>query len=758
MAVTRDSGTRSYNSTEHLIQAKPRRHYRTAVRWQHWQLRSLIGVHGQNSILFPMVVGERLITVQRLNTTTGESETVKRLSFPPRCLVARNGWVCCGGEKGAFSAFRVDEAGAEDDIETLLELHLRDRAAGVPLDMARSTRANSSKNAVARSRHCGKDRVNCITLWFPPTLQKAYKGAYDEGVALLANNDSTVIVASLCNMETLDEIKYPDFMNRAVISPDGKLLCAISDDPYLYIHKRKLKKSPATGISFSISGQPLYEWMPCKKIQLESQSKDDRSDNRGSFALCFSSTGRYLAVGTQYGTISVFDVAALDVPGADPVCAVFTTSRPNQDFGAVRDMAFSPGPIDLLAWTEDRGRVGIADIRTGFDSRQILYLDHDGEFEHLPVVDRDTIDPRLIEEFRRERGDILSSNFASTLDLAGERQGRRPDVREALERYNIPLTPEETVVLEAIQGSRRRELGSLEAAEGGRRPERWGSTTTLPRATSNSGGANESGTGSGSGTGTGTGTGSGAANGAGTSRSPWAERGSRSSLTPGAARTRDRSASVSRAVDDLLGNARDQRERLRDNLRMREEQTRTAREGYSSTTNTAAAAAATGGSFIADRRRYAAPLSSRPPVSSTRLDTSDRRALVARLMANANPASSASRWDNVEALYGGPSPQLVVSLLTTADLPATSSSEDAPFTNLQRRIRAAYLMRELEESPTRRMFGSILPSHIRPEPYDTAGLSWSDDGEILFVGAESGVYEFHVNKLSRKLCPGIDFC
>ncbi|KAK4671190.1 hypothetical protein QC764_602580 [Podospora pseudoanserina] len=753
MAVTRDG----YNSTEHLIQAKPRRHYRTAVRWQHWQLRSLIGVHGQDAVFFPLVAGERHITVQRLNTTTGESETVKRLSFPPRCLVARNGWICCGGEKGAFSAFRVDEPCAEDDIETLLELHLRDRAAGMPLDMSRSTRANAGKNSVARSRHCGKDRVNCITLWFTPTLQKPCKGAYDEGVAVLANNDSTVIVASLCNMETLDEIKYPDFMNRAVISPDGQLLCAISDDPYLYIHKRRLKKSQAAGISFSISGQPLYEWTPCRKIQLESQSKDDRSDNRGSFALCFSSTGRYLAVGTQYGTISVFDVAALDVATADPVCAVFTTSRPNQDFGAVRDMAFAPGPIDLLAWTEDRGRVGIADIRTGFDKRQILYLDQDDDFEHLPVVDRDTIDPRLIEEFRRERGDILS-NFSSTLDLAGERQGRRPDVREALERYNIPLTPEETVVLEAIQGSRRREMVALEAVEGGRRAsERWGSSTSFPRATSNSGGANESGTGSGSrtGTGTGTGAGSGAGNGAGTSRSPWAERGSRSSLTPGAARTRDRSASVSRAVDDLLGNVRDQRERLRDNLRMREEQTRTAREGYSSTSNTAAAA--TGGSFIAERRRYAAPLSSRPPVSGSRIDTSDRRALVARLMANANPASSASRWDNVEALYGGPSPQLVVSLLTAADVPTTSSSEDAPFTDLQRRIRAAYLMRELEESPTRRMFGSIVPSHIRPEPYDTAGLSWSEDGEVLFVGAESGVYEFHINKLSRKLFPSMEF-
>ncbi|KAK4177011.1 hypothetical protein QBC36DRAFT_372735 [Triangularia setosa] len=754
MAVTCDS----YNSTEHLIQAKPRRHYRTAVRWQHWQLRSLIGVHGQNAVFFPLVAGERHITVQRLNTTTGESETIKRLSFPPRCLVARNGWVCCGGEKGAFSAFRVDETGTEDDIETILELHLRDRV-GVPLDIARS-RVNASKNMVARSRHCGKDRVNCITLWFPPTLQKPFKGAYDEGVAILANNDSTVIVASLCNMETLDEIKYPDFMNRAVISPDGQLLCAISDDPYLYIHKRKLKKSQTTGISFEISDQPLHEWTPCRKIQLESQSKDDRSDNRGSFAVCFSSTGRYLAVGTQYGTISVFDVAALDEPGADPVCAVFTTSRPNQDFGAVRDMAFSPGPIDLLAWTEDRGRVGIADIRTGFDSRQILYLDQDGDFEHLPVADRDTIDPRLIEEFRRERGDILSSNFASTLDLGpGERQSRRPDVREALERYNIPLTAEETVVLEAIQGSRRREMVALEAVEGARRrPEQWMSSAPLPRATSNSGGTNESGTGSGSATATGSGNGSGAANGAGTSstRSPWAERSTRSSLTPNATRTRDRSASVSRAVDDLLGNVRDQRERLRDNLRIREEQTRTARESYSSTSNTTTTT--TGGNLIADRRRYAAPLSSRPPVSSNRPDNSDRRALVSRLMANANPASSASRWDNVEALYGGPSSQLIISLLTTANIPTTSSSEDAALTNLQRRIRAAYLMRELEESPTRRMFGSILPSHIRPEPYDTAGLSWSDDGEILFVGAESGVYEFHVNKLSRKLCPSIEFC
>ncbi|UZP40880.1 hypothetical protein NXS19_008696 [Fusarium pseudograminearum] len=44
---------------------------------------------------------------------------------------------------------------------------------------------------------------------------------------------------------------------------------------------------------------------------------------------------------------------------------------------------------------------------------------------------------------------------------------------------------------------------------------------------------------------------------------------------------------------------------------------------------------------------------------------------------------------------------------------------------------------------------------VPPSPDNTAGLAWSEDGRILFVGAQNGIYELHVDVQSRKFCPSI---
>jgi len=204
------------------------------------------------------------------------------------CLVARNGWVCAGGEKGAFTAFRVGEAACENDVDERLNLSLDERLP-IPLDAPASedaifasiARARAEKNMLARNRIFGKHRVNGITLWFPSTLHEPCKGTYDQGVAVLANNDRSVTLVSLREQDALDEIVYPDFMNLAVLSPDGQLLAAISDDPYLYIHRRTVKEFDMVSTATrAANSRAVYEWSPCGKIQLISQSKDDRSDHR----------------------------------------------------------------------------------------------------------------------------------------------------------------------------------------------------------------------------------------------------------------------------------------------------------------------------------------------------------------------------------------------------------------------------------------------------------------------------------------------
>lgn len=384
-------------------------------------------------------------------------------------------------------------------------------------------------------------------------------------------------------------------------------------------------------------------------------------------------------MGTQYGTISIFDVAALTMPGVDPLLTSFTTSRPNAEFGAVRDMAFSPGPVDLLAWTEDRGRVGVADIRAGFDSRQILYLDREDDFEHLMVTDRGTIDPRLLEQ-RGDRGESLLASFAANaLESSAEgRQHRQPEGPTPLARYNIPLTAEETAVLEAIQDFRRRQ-DQYNAT-----PNRTGGAESGGNSSNNSGGGGGSGSGIGG-------------------RPSWAERATR---TTEGTRTRERTASVSRAVNEILDNIRDQRERIRDTqerLRTREDST-------------------------AERRRYAAnPLSGlNTALGIPGSGTGGRGALVSRLLANTTNPTSSGSWDNVEALYD-PSP----SGNEPPDTVPPGTTEFRAYANSLRRNRAAFLMREWEENSSRRVLGTFMTSHSRPGPHDTAGLSWGENGDVL---------------------------
>jgi hypothetical protein len=274
-------------------------------------------------------------------------------------------------------------------------------------------------------------------------------------------------------------------------------------------------------------------------------------------------------------------------------------------------MAFSPGPNDLLAWTEDRGRVGVADLRTRFDSRQILHLDKEDDFELLAVTDRGTIDPRLLEQ----RVETLLSNSSSMMD-SESRHHRQAEGQPALAGLHRPLIAEETAVLEAIQDYRRRQ-DQYNAPTNRTGADSGSSTNGNSNGNGGSSGSNGNGRG-GSGNGSGSGSGAGA-------RQPWLL-----GTTRDPARAREHPI-TSRTVIDMLDNLRDQRDRARESqerLRAREDNT-------------------------AERRRYAAsPFSG---VSSTLRTagsgTSGRGALVARLIANATIAPSSGGWENVEALY-----------------------------------------------------------------------------------------------------------
>ncbi|KAJ4189704.1 DUF2415 domain-containing protein [Fusarium falciforme] len=634
--------------TEALVSKQSRKHYRIPVRPQHWQLRSLVSAEKKNIVYFPGGNGSN--HVQRLNTTTRECETIKLLTFAPRCLVAEKGWLCCGSENGDFVAMRLDDGNDDDnqgssldlDPETRLSLGLDSTREGSLFSLISRAR-RSNKSLIAKSMKLAKDRVNCVTLWFPPTILAAHERAYTEPVAILANNDRTVILVSLRDfdqkekIEPLDVITYPDFVNRALISPDGRLLIAILDDPYLYVHQRVRKPSESSSRSRESTG---YQWEQTQRILLKSQRKDDKTDSRGSFAACFSESGAYLAVGTQHGTISIFNAALLSNPDADPLITSFQSSRPHSGPGAVRDMAFCPGPYGILAWTEDRGHVGIADMRSNFTVRQIVDIEEPG-FEHINILDRNTIDPRLLEN-RRDRRD-------NTTSPGGNESSRRR--LEMLDTLNSPLTANETLVLEAMQLGRRNR-------------ERQRATGTDDRPTA-------------------------------ATSTLWAERSTRRPTNDDSGRPEERrSSSIGRAMGDLLGTYR-----------------------------------------AGDRLRGARPIAR---------DTSDTPE---------NGRRSDQRW--MESLGE-----------TVAMLREQRQRQDSSYLTVLEILQARERGGDRDQDDTSIIVPLVNQVVTRweddhgglgmpPSPDNTAGLAWSEDGRTLFVGAQNGIYELHVDVQSRKFCPSV---
>lgn len=547
--------------------------------------------------------------------------------------------MCCGSEHGDFVAIQLEDDTPGDNLDASLDLDPDTRLPDFnsPDDnhiltlLARTRRSN--KSMVAKNVKLAKQRVNCITLWFPPTQLAPFQHAYTFPVAVLANNDCTVSLVNLEGSEdnekteALDLINYPDFVNRAIISPDGRLLIAILDDPYLYVHERV-----ETGSEY---GRPKYHWEQRQRLLLKSQRKDDRSDSRGSFAACFSPSGAYLAIGTQHGTISIFDASLLTNESADPLITTFPSSRPESGPGAIRDMAFCPGPFDILAWTEDRGHVGVADLRSNFVVRQIVDINTDSDFEHISILDRNTVDPRLLERRSERREANLASALGSNLNLS---EGRRRGV-EGIETLNHPLTPNETMVLEAIQGDRRRR---------DRATQRGGDESPASRVIRDN-----------------------------TSFLRYAENEGDSS------RNQDRSSSTIRAIGDLLGNYRGERDRAHERVR--------------------------------SARQLLRDASERTPLSR-RADQlwMERLGETVAAMRNPRDRQDSSYLNVLEILQAR----------GTNDLETEDSSVLVPLVN--------QVVNRWEESALR---GTLAPEtgifEVPPSPDNTAGLAWSENGRTL---------------------------
>jgi hypothetical protein len=206
-----------------------------------------------------------------------------------------------------------------------------------------------------------------------------------------SNNDKTVKIYSLLQQQILANLPHPFPMNYALISPDSEILVTVGDSGQAYFYRRK----PAIAQASPQDRFPKYEWEVLAKPRL---ARGERTNDDHSFSITFSPSGHLCAISAQGGMVSVFDmeiitnVADVDAEsyGSAIVCS-FKSSR-SGICGSVRSMAFSPGPWDLLAWAEDHGRAGIADVRQAFCRRQIIKLEtHASDLER--IIPEDMTDP-----------------------------------------------------------------------------------------------------------------------------------------------------------------------------------------------------------------------------------------------------------------------------------------------------------------------------------------------------------------------------
>ncbi len=206
-------------------------------------------------------------------------------------------------------------------------------------------------------------------------------------LTLFSNNDKTVKIYSLLQQQLIADLHLPFPVNYALISPDSEILVAVGDSNQAYFYRRKL----VTAKTPSQDRFPKYEWEVLAKPKL---ARGERINDDYSFAVTFSPSGHLCAISAQGGMISVFDVDTVcktadsdaETYSSAMICS-FISSR-SGICGCVRSMAFSPAPWDLLAWAEDHGRVGIADVRQAFCRRQIIPLDtHGPDLERISLED-----------------------------------------------------------------------------------------------------------------------------------------------------------------------------------------------------------------------------------------------------------------------------------------------------------------------------------------------------------------------------------
>jgi hypothetical protein len=399
--------------------------YPAKISVHHHQLRHLVSVASGNRVYY---VNDFDVFV--LDVDTNRSTLLATIPFEARCLAADYGWVCVGGEQNGDCAFI--RLSSEHDLPKCFDHDLN-------VDVL------------------GGEIVNSMNIH----MLREHPDSEPEPIVLISNNDRSIKIFSLARREVLTTLEHDTPMNYAAISPDSTLLAAVGDSDTVYFYQRR--KIEPTESKEPASKFPNFDWRPYAVPSIP--TGDSVHDDHG-FAVTFSPAGHLCAASSQGGAITVFDVNLLldrEYEAEDSILCTFRSSRPTL-WGCVRSMVFSPQPWDLLAWAEDHGRVGVADIRQMFVRRQIVQLDKD-HVETAEVVDNTPLVYRNLsikERLKQQHLARLRSMRGSTGDDVGtdrlleetradimQRRQRRQDLMSY--HRGLDLDARERSVIDALE-------------------------------------------------------------------------------------------------------------------------------------------------------------------------------------------------------------------------------------------------------------------------------------------------------------------
>ncbi|KAG2190974.1 hypothetical protein INT46_006443 [Mucor plumbeus] len=270
--------------------------HKIATFIQHWQLRNLI-VSPFNNI----IIRTKRHALYKYDTKTGVDTCYQdSLPFTPTSIHTKYGFLALGGQTGM--------------------LMIKDLSTGW-FDI--KTAGKGMNNSICLSQH-------------------------DDGIYMtVCNNDQTISVFTVPNMEKIQLLKMSSAINYSSVSPDNKKVLFTSDQGVAYLYKINQDGLYTDKCEYKVSEEP-------------------------SLSCAWNQSSDMFAITSQDGFVNIYNIDS-----TTRLCQL-GSSEVRKTKKAPRSVQFSTGPLDLLAYAEHVNNVYIVDTRT-FETRQIVRLSPENE-------------------------------------------------------------------------------------------------------------------------------------------------------------------------------------------------------------------------------------------------------------------------------------------------------------------------------------------------------------------------------------------